>query len=217
MPHFDTWQSGRFFKFVYEHGMEGTDFDMNTGQWAVQGLRLYMHLRLHSNPELKIERIRGEYFSAFGPAAESIKRYCNYWESYSIQNVMNFIRTMKIRRYATYPLEAHKAFPLDVFAPAAAILEQALKEARASPQSEFAERVKFLQVGLQHSVLTIKLASIYNGDRKVPESRLDEATKALTELVQFRKDHEHLFFSDLYHVTSYWEGRQWNMDYFSGL
>ena len=69
MPHFDTWQSGRFFQFAYEHGMEGARFDSLTGQWATHGLRLYVHLRLMSNPELSIEEIRREYFSGFGPAA----------------------------------------------------------------------------------------------------------------------------------------------------
>jgi len=217
MPYFDTWQSGAFFKFAYENGMEGTDFDMNTGQWAVQGLRLYMHLRLHSNPELKIKKIREEYFSAFGPAAESIKRFCDYWESYAIENVMNFIKNMEVRRYAKYPLQAHQAFPLNVFVPASAILEQALEEARTSPRPEFEERVKFLQVGIEHARLTVKLAAIYNGNKNVPEDRLDEAKEALRKLVQFRKDHQHLYFSDLYHVTSFWERQQWNMNYFSGL
>ena len=28
LPHFETRQSGAFFKFAYENGMEGTDFDM---------------------------------------------------------------------------------------------------------------------------------------------------------------------------------------------
>jgi hypothetical protein len=217
LPHFDTWQSGEFFKFLYKHGMEGTDFDMNTGQWAVQGLRLYMHLRLHSNPELEIKKIREEYFAAFGPAAESIKRYCDYWENYAIENVLNFIQNLEIRRYAKYPLQAYKAFPLNVFTPAVALLDRALEEAKTSPYPEFAARVKFLQVGLEHARLTVKLTAIHNGNRNVPAERLDEAKAALQKLVQFRKDHQHLYFSDLYHVTSYWERRQLNLDYFSGI
>ena len=217
MPYFDTWQSGNFFKFAYEHGMEGADFDSYTGQWAVQGLRLYMHLRLINKPELTIKEIRGEYFSAFGPAAKSVERYCDYWEAYAVKNVLNFVELMSARRYANYPLEAHKAFPPKVFEPAAAMLAQALAEARTNPLPEYAERVKFLQVGLQHAQLTVKLAAIYNGSRNVPEGRLDEARKALRELVQFRKDHERLYFSDLLWVTSFWERPKWNMDYFSGL
>ncbi len=41
MPHFETKQEGGFFKFAYEHGMEGARFDSLTGQWAAQGPRLY--------------------------------------------------------------------------------------------------------------------------------------------------------------------------------
>jgi hypothetical protein len=216
MPHFETRQSGKFFKFAYEQGMEGTDFDMNTGQWAVQGLRLYMHLRLHSDPELEIETIRQEYFQAFGPAAKSVEQYFDYWEKYAVENTLNFIQNMEVRRYAKYPLEVHTAFPKEVFVPATVMLQHALKEAQSSPRQEFAERVKFLQVGLQHALLTIDLATLYDGNREVPKDRLDDSKEALRTLVQFRKDHEHLFFSDLYHVTSYWEGRCWDMDYFDG-
>ena len=217
MPCFDTWQSGTFFKFAWENGMEGTDFDMNTGQWATQGLRLYMHLRLQSNPELLLKDIRQEYFSAFGPASESVKDYCDYWESYALENVINFAKNLPVRRYALYPLEVQKAFPLDVFDPAIEILDKAMQQARTSPHPEFAERIRFLQVGLQHAVLTIKLANIYNGNQDVPADRLNEAKDVLQKLVQFRKDNERLFFSDFYHVTYYWELRNWNMDYFSGL
>ena len=217
LPHFETHQSGAFFKFAYENGMEGTDFDMNTGQWAAQGLRLYMHLRLHSDPELEIDAIRGEYFSAFGPAAESVRRYCDYWEGYAVENTLNFIQDLEVRRYAKYPLQAHGAFPPKVFDPALPILERALHEAGTSPRPEFAERVRFLQVGLQHALLAVAFTAIHDGSAQVPEERVDEATEALRELVRFRKDHEHLFFSDLSHMTRYMERPHLDLSYFPGL
>lgn len=214
LPYFDTWQSGDFFKFAFKNGMEGAEFDSYTGQWAVQGLRLYIHMRLMSNPDLEIMDIRKEYFSAFGPASKSIESYCDYWENYAVINVLNFINTLSMRRYANYPLEAWKAYPAEVFEPAETILKQALTEAQTSRNPEFSERVKFLQVGLQHAFLTLKVASIYNGNRDIPAENLDEASKALGELVQFRKEHERMYFSDLLHVTSFWERPSWNMDYF---
>jgi len=214
MPYFDTWQSGDFFKFAYKNGMEGAEFDSYTGQWAVQGLRLYMHMRLMENPELEIKTIRDEYFSAFGPAAKSVERYCDYWENYAVKNVLHFIDTLSIRRYANYPLEAQKAFPLEVFEPAKKILKQALEEAQTSPLPEFAERIQFLQTGLQHAILTVKLAAIYDGNRDVPTGHLEDAKRTLAELVKFRKEHQRMYFSDLLHVTSFWERPGWNMDYF---
>jgi hypothetical protein len=214
LPWFDTWQSGDFLKFAWKNGMEGTDFDSCTGQWAVQGLRLYMHMRLMSNPDLEIKDIRSEYFSAFGPAAKSIESYCDYWENYAVKNVLNFINLLSVRRYANYPLEAQKAYPIEVFEPAEKILKQALAEAQESHLPEYAKRVKFLQVGLQHALLTLKVVSVYNGARDIPAEHLDEAGKALGELVKFRKEHERLYFSDLLHVTSFWERPSWNMDYY---
>ncbi|XOV94199.1 MAG: DUF4838 domain-containing protein [Bacteroidota bacterium] len=217
MPYFDTWQSGEFFKFAYENGMEGADFDSYTGQWAVQGLRLYMHMRLFNKPELEIKDIRDEYFSAFGPAAETVERYCDYWEDYAVKNILNFIDKLSIRRYANYPLEVNKAFPEEVFEPAEAMLTQALKEASSSDSPEFAERVKFLQTGLQHAGLTLKVAAIYDGNKEIPKNKMKDARKALGELVQYRKDHQNEYFSDFLHLTSYWEIPSWNMDYFKGL
>ncbi len=214
LPHFDTWQSGEFLKFAYKNGMEGGNFDMYTGQWAVQGLRLYMHLRLLTDPELPVGEIRQEYFSAFGPAANTIERYFDYWENYAIENVYNFIEKLHTRRYAKYPLQAHMAFPPEFFEPAKKMLEQASKEAKTSQLPEFAKRVEFLEVGLQHALLTLKLAAIHDGRENVPEDQIPEAKKALQELVDFRKAHEKMYFSDLYHVTNFWERPNWNMDYF---
>ena len=216
MPHFETRQSGEFFKFAYEHGMEGARFDSLTGQWSVHGPRLYMHLRLLNKPDLEIEEIRREYFSAFGPAADVIERYCDYWEQYATANVMRFIEWFgdpaPWMRYRSYPRWAHRAFPPEVFAPAAALLDEALAQARLDPLSEYAERVEFLQVGMKHAQLTIRLTSLLDGNRTVPRDRLDVAKTALAELVQFRKDHQHLYFSDLLCVTSFWERPAWNVD-----
>ncbi len=214
MPHFDTRQSGEFFKFAYEHGMEGAQFDSLTGQWAAQGLRLYVHLRLMTKPEMEVEAIRNEYFSAFGPAAGTMKRYFNYWEDYARENTMRFIELYWHVgwRYSSYVRKAHIAFPLPSFEPAEALLEQALAETSSDPSSEFTRRVKFIQIGLEHARLATKLAAIYDGREMVPENRMDEAKQALKELVKFRKDHEHTFFSDLLHVTSFWERPHMNLD-----
>lgn len=207
MPHFETRQSGEFFKFAYVHGMEGAQFDSLTGQWAVQGPRLYMHLRLLSKPQLSMDEIRNEYCAAFGPAAETMNRYFEYWENYARQNTMPFLNIYKdyVRRYANYIRKAHIAFPPECFQPAEELLKQAYDEARTDPLPEFAERVRFNEVGLQHAQLACKLAAVYDGEKTLPENKVEEAKKALRELIDFRKKHEGMFFSDLLHVTSYWE------------
>ncbi len=219
MPHFDTRQSGGFFKFAYEHGMEGARFDSLTGQWAAQGLRLYMHMRLMNKPELEIETIRDEYFSAFGPAATTMEQYFDYWEDYAFDNRMRFIELYWDVgwRYSNYVRCAHLAFPDECFEPAEELLEEALAKARKDPLPEFAERVRFIQTGLEHARLACDLAAVYDGNEVVPAGRVEEAKEALRKLVKFRKENEHTYFSDLLHVTNFWERPRLNVEELVGM
>ena len=214
MPHFETEQSGEFFKFAYENGMEGARFDSLTGQWAVHGPRLYMHLRLIGDPELKLDEIRREYYSGFGPAAGAVQRHWEYWEDYANENQTRFLELFRGVgwRYRSYPLRAHEAFPPECFEPAEALLREAIEAAQKSPSPEYAQRVRFLQIGLEHARLTTKLTAVFAGNRHVPEERLAEARQALTELVRFRKAHEETFFSDLCWVTNFWERPRLKLD-----
>ncbi len=213
MPHFETKQSGEFFKFVYKNGSEGAVFDTLTGQWAVQGPRLYMHMRLFNNPELELDEIRDEYYSAFGPAANHVKQYFEYWEDYAFKNITHFVDLFEDpRRYNTYVKKVHKAFPLEVLDKASEMLKDAMREARRDPLTEFAERVGFLQTGLEHAKLVVKLAAIFDGNRDVPEDRREEGKTALNNLIRFRKKNQASYFSDLLWATSFWERSEWNLN-----
>ena len=207
MPHFETRHSGGFFKFAYEHGMEGADFDSLTGQWGAQGLRLYMHLRLLSKPDQDLAAVRDEYCAAFGPAAGTMGRYFAYWEDYAFEHCKRIIELYSDTqwRYTRYARHAHEAFPPECFAPAEVLLEQALTEAQASDLREFTERVRFVQAGLQHARLATRVTAIFDGEETLRPERTEEAKEALRQLIAFRKEHEDSFFSDLYHVTSFWE------------
>jgi hypothetical protein len=214
MPHFDTQQEGEFFKFAYERGMEGADFDSLTGQWSTQGPRLYLHMRLMAKPELELDVIRQEYLSAFGPAAKTMDQYFAYWEKYARDNVVAFTELYSDlgRRYANYIHHAHEAFPPESFVPAEALLEKALSETRSLADPQFFERVRFIGLGLEHAQLATALAAVYDGAEVLPGDKVEEATKVLQELVAFRKAHEGSFFSDLYHATGFWERPEINLD-----
>ena len=212
MPHFETKQSGDFFKFVYKNGTEGAVFDSLTGQWAVHGPRLYMHMRLLSNPELQLDDIRNEYYAAFGSAADDVKQYFEFWEDYAFKNVLHFVDLFKDpRRYRSYPQKVHKAFPLEVLDKGAKILDRAMQTARRDSLTEFAERVAFLQTGLEHARLIVNLAAVFDGSHDVPKERLEEGQKALKDLIRFRKENQSSYFSDLLWVTNYWERPEWNL------
>jgi hypothetical protein len=171
-----------------------------------------------NKPELEIETIRDEYFSAFGPAAETMREYFDYWENYAFENRMRFIKLYWDVgwRYREYVRRAHVAFPPECFEPAEEMLGKALSEARGHPLPEFAERVEFIRTGLEHARLASNLAAVFDGNEAVPEGRLEEAKQALRELVKFRKAHEHTYFSDLLHVTSFWERPRLEVDALTG-
>lgn len=197
MPHISTHQAGDFFQFATENGMVGYDFDSLLGHWAAKGPMFYVHMRLFADPEQEIEQIREEYFAAFGPAADHVERYFDYWEEYSQSRPGNSLRKL---------IQVDEAYPPDVFHEAEELLESALEAARRDGDSIYVDRVEFLQAGLEHA----RLASQFMGtldDRSNPDlhthtapvddpEQFSAAKEALQELVQFRRDHEDLYIAD---------------------
>ena len=188
-PLFSTWQAGGFFQFAHEHGMEGFDFDSLIGNWATTGPMLYMYMRLGVKPEMSVEAIRGEYFSGFGPAAEEVEAYFDYWEEYNEQRKMLPLYN---------PVAVNEVFPPDVFPPAETLLDEALAAAEEASRPEFAERVRFLQAGLEHALLAVAFHEALGHRGKLPEDpeQLREARRALKELVAFRRANDHWFITD---------------------
>ena len=216
MPHVDTRQSGEFFQFAYRNGMVGTDFDSLRGQHANQGPQLYMTYRLHTRPEMDIDDILDEYYSVFGPAAAQVRAYFTYWENYSIEQQdrwRNEVFAGLGSRWARFQLKAHEAYPPDSFAPAQALLNDAAKAAAEHPDSQYRERIAFLQAGLEHARLCARLAALFDGERNIPMNteREFEARKVVRELVQFRKAHEYLYIDD-FSESARFERVQWNVD-----
>jgi hypothetical protein len=206
-PNVTTWQTGKFFKFAYEHGMVGVNFRSYEFSWAAHGPMAYMHHRLLSDPELAIETVRQEYFSAFGPAAALVEQYFDYWENYA--------RTRPaVRDISTDPRGAlerlkrirghYLAYPPTVYRPAEAILAKAHEAARKDPLPEFAQRVEFLQAGLKHALLSTRLQEFLDfespgaerGSAPKDPTKLKQAQQAMRALIRFRHDPRNLFVSD---------------------
>lgn len=190
LPHVNTWQGGEFIRFANQHGMEGIDYDALSGQWAVKGPEHYMYFRLLVHPDQGIKDIRKEYFSAFGPAAASVEAYFDYWEEYNHQlkkqGLWSDIRFN--------PKKAPEQYPDNAFPPAEEILAKALKEAGQSKDKQFAERVKFLQTGLEHGKLSARFVDLI-------EKNDPGAKAALDELVKFRRAHEHTYISNYVYLA----------------
>ena len=202
-PNVSVRQTGEFFKFAAQHGMVGASFDAYSFSWAVHGPMAYMHYRLLWNPNLEIEDLKQEYFSGFGPASGHIERYFDYWEEYAA-NRPPVSETSSALERLRRPRGHALAFPPPVYVPAQAILEEALEAAQTDPSPEFAERVKFLQAGLEHSLLATRVhrTLAYDGpDDEIGDAPLDDPQKlerarhAMRELIEFRHDPKNRFVS----------------------
>ncbi len=184
MPHLSTWQAGEMYRFAAQHGMIGFDFDSLFGHWATKGPMLYMHMRLGTDPTRTVKDIRAEYFSAFGPAASKVEAYFDYWEEYSA--------TKALRGGVSWSDAsiAYKLYPAEAFTPAEDMLREALAQAKTSDLAEFAQRVEFLQTGLEHAKRAAEFTRLY-AERDFPAAR-----QALLDLIAFRRAHEHEFIDD---------------------
>ncbi len=223
MPHVFSRQFADIFQFIERHDAVGTDFDSLKGQWAVQGPLLYLAARIHTRPRASVDELLNEYYQAFGPAAEAVRAYFEYWEAHTTRQGVS--RTfpawqMTVRvpsdverrgtrideimadrdssRLFSYARAAHAIFPPASFEPAQEILDEAHEAVAEAPDSEYARRVEFLQVGLDHARMCVELAASFDNEA-VPEY---ERREAYERLVEFRRTHEALFFSNLSHAAN---------------
>ena len=201
MPFIFAHQFADDFQHAVKHGMVATDLDSLTGHWATQGPNLYMASRLHVRPEMPADEILAEYYSAFGPAAASVKAYFDYWETYtsthrdSLNQAMNDTDTSRWRNWAK---AAHLVFPPDCFTPTETLLATAARAA--APDKDATSRVAFLKLGLDHAKLCVKVTSQLSLANNTPTSK--EATAAaLAELLAFRRKAEHSGISNFNHLA----------------
>jgi len=208
MPHVFAHQFADEFEFEWRNGMVATDFDSLTGQWATQGTDLYALMRLHTQADRPIDDVLSEYYSGFGPAAEQVKSYFDYWENYTTRmlETAGEQRMSGIVSWATYAKSAWKLFPPESFGPALQILSDALQAT--GDEGEYAERVRFLQVGLEHAMLCARVATVIAGAD--PEASPFAASHAVAKLADFRREHEMSFASNL-NFAAYIESRSWEI------
>lgn len=212
MPHVYMHQFADAFQYYAAHGMTGSDFDTLQGMWAAQGPNLYLLARLHTRPDMPVEKLLAEYYLAFGPAAEAVADYFAYWENYSTENrerAADSIRTRRgghFRRYALYGLVADELYPPEVFAPAFELIELAEKAASQSTNKIYAERTAFLRNGLEHARRCIEAAQVMNA----PRANAGDRAAALRRLAEYRRTVEHLGIANMDRAaiieTDSWQG-----------
>ncbi|HWL53361.1 MAG TPA: DUF4838 domain-containing protein [Chthoniobacteraceae bacterium] len=196
---------GEFIRWSAQNGCEGYSFDNLPGYWATQGINYYVMARLTQYPELTMDEVIGEYTVAFGKAKPLIREYLDYWEAYSKKCAYpvsaggpfsidpNGLYEQAVREKGL-PTNAlggsHRAlaylYPDEIIAPARAILEKAANAVK-EDDAEFRDRVRFLQLGLEHLVLNrdAVILGFAAGAHPTPEQRAAFRAKA-RELEAFR-------------------------------
>lgn len=191
MPHLSTRQFARSFQHYARHGNMATDFDSLLGQWSAQGPMLYLVARMHTRPLDDIDALLQEYYDAFGPAAEAVERYFDYWEHHTARFADPDDVLFRHGRGTGYPGRAHVMFPPDTFATAESLLDAALDAAQAGDPVH-RKRVAFVGDGLQHARLTVAMTAAMAD----PDAGEAQRRDALDELVAFRRRIEDRFVSN---------------------
>jgi hypothetical protein len=196
------------FQHQASHGMEATDYDAITGQWAAQGTNLYLLMRLENRPNTPPDNLLGEYYSAFGEAASQVKAYFDYWEHYALTKrvEINHQYEDNTSRWRSFGVAAHLLFPPESFAAAAAILDRA--QTAVADDAEASARVQFLRDGLVHA----RLCAAVSQDLSVRETDADptRGSEALATLIAFRKAHEREWIAN-FNYCSWSEDAAWRM------
>lgn len=207
MPHIYAHQFADEFKFEANNGMRATDFDSLNGQWSTQGTNLYALMRLHTRPDQSIDEMLAEYYSGFGPAADVVREYFDFFEAHTMQmREMLGLEDNRGINWSVYAKDAHRAFPDPVLEQGAAILERAAEAA--GGQEPWASRVEFLRTGLQHARMCAEIARLLAGeDAEVSPFAVH---RKIRELGEFRRAHERMNFSNL-HFAAYIEQRSWEV------
>lgn len=160
MPLFVARKLGQDFRYFAQNGMIGTDFDSLTGQYATQGPNLYMLARLHCRPKLTVEQVMGEYFSAFGKAAQAVRAYFSHWESVcdGVSEAPEGIHWSRFYR------QAEEVFTPETMARGGQLLDEALRACGDDPIA--GKRVALLQDGLKNARLTLAAQRAYRRYRQ---------------------------------------------------
>lgn len=190
IPALDIRQTGEMLRHAAANGMKGFDYDSLRGNWATKGPMLYMHMRLGTDPDMSVEAIMKEYYSAFGPAAELVEKYFNYWIDYTAKHALGGGVAFQAAHTAA------EYYTPEVFDEPARILEEALKVAEKSSDKLHAERVKFIRLGLRHGRLCVEFSHLFKANK------FSDARKKLDEIIAFRREYGKTGFAGLNGLTS---------------
>lgn len=181
-------------------------FDALRGEFSTQGLMYYTLARLTIHPEKTLEEIANEFFAAFGKVEPEVRAYYDYWQKVSDSITSRDVEAWKAKSGIRLNIFTNGEFcgwvmKKEYFSESAKILEKAAKKAD-TPRLKY--EIKFLQAGLEHARLAVRM-------QKARIAALNEPTPAnkrkfqqyMRELTAFRHAHEKMGISDMGRLSHY--------------
>jgi len=202
---------GEDLKFAAAHGLRGTDFDSLTSKYSTQGPTLYMLATILNHPDAPVDGVLDDFYSAFGPARDSVKAYFDLWESiypqYSEAEKMARIKAKRkygAGQYGPFYLLADVIYTPEVMGQARSLLQQA--RSQAAPDSGALARVEWLLKGFTHAELMLATATAY--ERAIDSGDKTPFRTAYHALKEFRganADYDTSHFAGLVGSERVWE------------
>lgn len=193
---------GEDFQFAARHNLMATDFDSLTGQWAAQGPNLYMLARMHVEPLRPVEDILRDYYQGFGPAADAVRGYFEYWQSISDgvtdQRFDQAAARTQGNSWWGFIRLADTIFTPQVMTTGRRHLEAARQAAQGDPMAE--KRIAFLEAGLRNAELTLQTQRAFRSYKQSGD--LESFRKAVLLLDEYRKSIDRLDASNI--TFTYW-------------
>lgn len=205
LPYLSPHQLAEEYRYAWRHGMIATDFDAMPSTWGMQGVTSYVLGRLTAHPEMDADAILDEYGSAFGNAADEIKKYIKFWET-----VTSGVDLNKPGGWATMARSGDETFTPERFSEGRAMLQEALEKAKGDREVE--ARILFLKVWLDHAEMTMKVLSAYKESKAEPSntSLSERLTNAQVALDRFRQENiEVLYLAELVRLNQVEQWAGW--------
>jgi hypothetical protein len=170
------------------------------------------------HPEYSLERLKDEYYSAFGPAKGAVRDYWEFWNRYALDNADMFHEIPKkynLLRHRIffgfhYAFYAHRLFPDEVLAKGEPFLERAREAAKDSPDD--LARVEFLAAGLKHARICSRACAVFADAESSTEKRMEMQNTVR----EFRKNSLPNWAADIRYFTRHGKNEDvaWTLDTF---
>jgi hypothetical protein len=191
MPIYYAKTLGNEYLHCYENGMIAVDYDSLHGQWSAQGPSLYVLGRLNVRPDMSVDEILDEYYTAFGPAKDAVINYFDHWEKVS-DSVTDeqFSRYKNLRpgggTWRRWLKIADLVFTQDVMGQGRRLIDRAVIAAGDDVVAK--QRVEFLKKGFMDAEMTLHVLLVQMAYEK---NSSDFNLKAFKDLKEKLRTYRH--------------------------